>query len=156
MIRNSIRNDYKKYYENRFMSIKMDNNVFKQIKQFSEYKSKENSPDILIDEEDNPLTNNSMKCEAFAKQFERANTQTYSKTSIYENEANETYEKYNKSEPILTFTENITADFPENGNQIVNSTIKPLFLDSNVLKQIIKSRNTKKSQKKKCQTHLYF
>lgn len=64
MIKNSILNDYKIYWKNKFENIKMDNNIFKQIKRISNYKKKYDYPDSIEDENNTQFKTEKEKCEA--------------------------------------------------------------------------------------------
>lgn len=113
MIFNSISNDYRGFWKKKITKIKIDNNVFKQIKSLSTYKSKTNIPDTLKSNENKILSDDSEKCEAFANQFEKTHELTYNQTSKYEFQVNRTYDIYDKSEAILNFSNEVPADFKD-------------------------------------------
>lgn len=144
MITNSIKNDYKSFWSNRLRNIKIDNDIYKQIKSISNYKNQSKIPDTLISDNNETFSSDKQKCEALACQFAKTHELTKNTQSEYETLANETYEQYDKQEPIMNFTNRLTADFKNKTlyNQINQSD---LFLNTNELKAIIKSRKNKKS-----------
>lgn len=146
MIHNSIVSDYKQFWEQKIKSIRIDNNIYKQIKSLSKYKARSDIPDIIEDETNKKFFNNSEKSEAFARQFAASNALTVNNNSIYQEIVDETYKNYDVNMSIYQFSENFPANFKD--RNITNNTINNhdnLFLSTNDLKNIIKTRNNKKS-----------
>lgn len=67
MIHNSIVHYYKRFWERKMKSIRIDNNIYKQIKAFSKYKSRENMPDVIENDMNEKFISDSEKSEALAK-----------------------------------------------------------------------------------------
>lgn len=74
MIYNSICYDYKQYWSNRLKSVKLDNNIYKQINQLSSYENKQKVPQCLTNDNNETFSNDSSKCEALADQFATTHT----------------------------------------------------------------------------------
>lgn len=155
MITNSLKNDYSKYIENRMKSIKMDNNVYKNIKQISNYKEKCELPKTLYEAEkkETKYDSETAIANALAEHFEKNHLLTHKQVSVMETHINSIYDKYNDNTPEIRFNDIIKADFKDNNNleEIINNTDeirykRNLFISLKELKTIITERNTKKSQ----------
>lgn len=146
MIHNSIVNDYKTFWDKKIKSIRIDNNIYKQIKALSKYKSREDMPDVIENDMNDKFMSDSEKSEALARQFAFSHSLTTNNISMFEGIVNETYEIYDKNVCIFQFSDAFPANFKDkkiatnSGNNYLN-----LFLNQNDLRNIIKSRNNKKS-----------
>lgn len=69
MIRNAIRTHYNNYYSKKLSDIKMDKDVFKNIKRFSSYKARAHFPDIIADSDGLKIGRTADKTEALASHF---------------------------------------------------------------------------------------
>lgn len=145
MIHSSIVNDYKHFWENKIKNIRIDNNIYKQIKSLSTYKSKSSMPDVIENDMNEKFVSDREKSEALAHQFASTQSLTINNQSIYEEIVNENYEIYNKNVCIFNFSEIFPANFKDKNIDIVENTNANLFLSTSDLKSIIKSRNNKKS-----------
>lgn len=145
MIHNSIVYDYKRFWENGIKNIRIDNNIYKQIKSLSTYKSKSSIPDVIENDMNEKFVSNSEKSEALARQFASTQSLTVNNQSIYEQIVNEKYEIYDKNVCIFQFSEDFPANFKDrNIDNIVGNSNANLFLSTNDLQTIIKSRNNKR------------
>lgn len=147
MATNAIIQDYKNYWDHELKNIRQDNNVFKHIKRLSTYKSKSSMPHTIKDEQNNITYNNDEeKCEALAKQFAKIHCQTASIDTQMEQRVNEVTEAYENAQPIIHFSPQMPANFMDtNNNSEVDQNIMDKFISRNELKEIIRSRNNKKS-----------
>lgn len=145
MLKNSLRNDYSIYWTSKIKSIKMDNNVFKQIKQISSYKKRDEMPQILSNENNEIFVSDKQKCDGFANQFINANNLTINNASIYEDSAERCYEEYNTNIPFYNFTNDIKANFKDENIHAIENENSDLFLSTIQLGAIIQSRHNKKS-----------
>lgn len=151
-LHNSIKNDYSTHYEKKMKNMKMDNNIFKNIKQISTYKTKNQIPNILYNEQTNETyTSEEDKANALADQFEKIHKITNRNISIMESIINITYDLYN-NEPTLSFNEQVTANFKDDPRyeEIKERNIEvqnthEFYTSVDELQMIIKTRNTKKS-----------
>lgn len=140
----SISKDYSIWWKQRITKIKPDNNLFKNIKKISKYKSQNAMPHTLSNSDSSETyISNEQKCDAFAK----ARQLTASNISAIEDEVKNINQLYEQCEPIVNFTHDMPADFKENpSNQMnINDNLRNKFIDSREIRQIIKSRNNKKS-----------
>lgn len=146
MIHNSIVNDYKRFWENKIKSICIDNNIYKQIKALSSYKSRANMPNVIENDKNEKFMSDSEKSEALACQFAFSHALTANNNSIYQEKVNENYKIYDKNLCIFQFSRVFPANFKDRNITSINeNNYHSLFLSTNELKTIIKSRNNKKS-----------
>lgn len=148
----SISSDYREWWKHRITNIKPDNNLFKNIKKISKYKSQNAMPHTLFNSDSTEsYTSCKEKCDAFAHQFAKAHQLTKSNISCIENEVKIISALYENGEPIVAFSRTLPADFKETENhQNINEPTRKKFINSSELRQIIKSRNNKKSSGNDC------
>lgn len=146
MIYNSIVSDYKKFWERKFKEIKIDQNIFKNIKKFSQYKRNNDMPTTLqINQDDSTLLSTPTdKANAFAKQFESVHKLT---ANYGDKNFNTTVEKFvnktfNNNDCLINFSPDFTADLEERNTSEI--TINK-FIKLSELNETIKSRNAKKT-----------
>lgn len=145
MIHSSIVNDYKRFWEKKLKNIRIDNNIYKQIKSLSTYKSKSSMPDVIENDMNVKFVSDSEKSEALARQFALTQSLTVNNQSIHEEIVNEKYDIYDKNVCIFQFSEEFPANFKDRNIDTVENINANLFLGTRELKTIIKSRNNKKS-----------
>lgn len=146
MATNAISEDYRKYWSTELSSIKQDNNIFKHIKRLSTYKSKSEVPHSISNEANNTTyVNDGEKCEALAEQFAKVHCQTTNVDTPMNHVVSEVNKIYEKAQPILQFSEDIPANFVDNELQVTEQSTIDKFISSKELKEIIRSRNNKKS-----------
>lgn len=161
---NSISRDYHCFWKNKLCNLSPSSNVFKEIKNISSYKNREQLPNVLYNSEDKENTQYSTdaeKAEKFADHFESVYKLTNSKISSIEDSANMIYHLYSSNQQKITnFSNDCTALLKENETSIakaksildvptqgfnsanINSNE---FLSVDELTNIIKNRNSKKS-----------
>lgn len=151
MIFNSIKTDYSKQLEHQIKNVKMDNNVFKNIKKISNYKKRDQIPNTLQNENDLNIkyTTDTQKANALADHFEKIHKITNKSISVMETMVNRTYDLYNCDRPVMNFSQQCPANFKDlqnstqqNNQQNINNEF---FTSINELSNIIKTRNSKKS-----------
>lgn len=146
MATNAITEDHKKYWSTELSNIKQDNNIFKNIKRLSTYKSKSEVPSTISNESKNTTyINDEEKCEALAKQFAKVHCQTMNLNSPMDQIVNDVNKMYENAQPILQFSTEIPANFTDNENTVIEQTTSDKFISSKELKEILRSRNNKKS-----------
>lgn len=134
MIHGSIVNDYKRFWENKIKNIQINNNIYKQIKALSTYKTKSNLPDVIENDLNEKFVSDKEKAEALARQFASTQSLTINNQSIHEQEVNEKYEIYDKNVCIVQFSEDFPADYKDrNMNNIIENRNDKLFMSSNDL-----------------------
>lgn len=105
-------------------------------------------PKILYDSEKKEIqfVTEQQKADALASHFEKIHQLTHRTVSVQETIVNETYDSYDTSEPFIEFNENIPANFKDNRNNVVDiNSSYDIFTSTNELREIIKTRNGKKS-----------
>lgn len=141
MTYNSIFSDYKSFWERKFSELKIDNNIFKNFKRFSNYKQRSKLPTIMLIDENSEtqLISDADKANAFAEHFERAHKLTIKSGSVNFNAEVENYiaEEFEDNH----FTNFAAANQDEN----LNSDNLTPFVNAVTVEEAIKSRNTKKS-----------
>lgn len=142
----SISDDYKQWWTARIKHIKPDNNLFKNIKQISNYNKVTRTATVLYnDDKSESYQSNRVKCEAFANQFAASHQLTHNTRSDIETEVNRINRLYENSEPIVKFSPELPADRKEWRGALIEENVKRKFASVADIKQIIKSRNNKKS-----------
>lgn len=145
MICNSVTNDYKNYWNTKISGLNVDNNIFKNIKKISNYKSKYEMPTTMYEDENKTNVYNTQNeiCEALSTQFENAHKIT---NNFGDENTNKTVEEacqiFDNNDPIVNFSIEFPAN-PHEGN--TQNELKNHFIDLKCLIEIVKSRNTKKS-----------
>lgn len=146
MLIQSISEDYRKWWKSKLSGIKPDNNLFKNIKLISEYKSKQNMPSTIFNsDKSTAYTNEKEKCDAFADLFAKSHELTYNDYSLADNEVQRINLLYNNNEPIVNFSTIFPADFKNNPDFVCDQSIRKNFISTIDLKNVIASRNNKKS-----------
>lgn len=175
MIRRQTITHYEQYYQTKFKNIRLDNNVFKNIKRFSSYKARESFPNILTSNENDQETivHNSIseKANALGAHFESIHSKTlnlgspeftHQISSLINSVSNDNTPLTDFSNEHLADTENIAHPFYDKLNDppiqitqpfaipgkkelIKNNNIHISFTNSKEVESIIKSKNNKKS-----------
>lgn len=148
MIQNSIKSDYSSQIESQIKNIYVNNDVFKNIKKITDYKKREQMPNVIYESEkrDVKFVNDAEKVEALANHFEKVHELTNKSISVMESVVNYIYDAYNENEPQLTFSDNLPANFMDDeNNNNYNENLKEMFISSKEMTEIIKTRNNKKS-----------
>lgn len=145
MIR-SISDDYRKVLTHRFKSVRPDNNLFKTIKQLSSYKCINAMPATMYnDDKSIKYVSNAEKCEAFAAHFASSHNLTANSQSSMQNAVAEVNQLYENPTPIMIFSPDTPADFVDRSIAIEQQLVSKMFVSTEVVHIIIKSRNNKKS-----------
>lgn len=152
MIWNSIADDYRSQFISKLKSINTSNpNVFREIQKISNYKKREGLPNIMTNDNESSLfSTDEEKANGFAEQFasiNHINTDNEEYLEFHmtvEDEVDEWFEQ-NESSTIVEFSNEIRASDPycNMACDYQNPSIK--FIRPTDLKEIIKSRNNKKS-----------
>lgn len=150
MIFNSIKNDYSKQLENTVKNIKLDNNVFKNIKKITTYKKTDNMPNSIYN--DNNLSErystDTQKANALAAHFENIHKLTHKSVSLMESIVNNIYESYDCETPVMQFNETNPANFKDTPNAHHHNTTQThyeYFTSVSELSHIINTLNSKKT-----------
>lgn len=142
----SISDDYKNCWKTKLKQIKPDNNLFKNIKAISAYKSKNNMPSTVFNsDKSEAYVTDKEKCNAFSEQFAKAHELTLNDESPIDNEVQQINSLYDNANAIVTFSATLPADFKEYPEQCTVNPFGRNFISSTELHNIIKSRNNKKS-----------
>lgn len=146
MMVNSISDDYKKWWRNKLKNVRPDNNLFKNIKQMSSYKSMSAMPSTIFKENKScEFVTEREKCDAFSTQFAAAHELTFHNHSSIQNEVQQINELYENPEPILIFSSVLPANFKDDESSDRRPIFTDLFVSTTDVQNIIKSRNNKKS-----------
>lgn len=148
MIKNSIAEDYRSHFLKKISSLDTrNNNIFREIKKISSYKKREELPSIMTNDNNNVTCNTDIeKANGFANQFASVNdidtsNEEFSEFHMKVEDEIDTWYETTESSTITNFSDQIRASDPYQ-NMECNS-IK--FIDSEDLKEMIKSRNNKMS-----------
>lgn len=152
MIWNSITEDYRSQFIRKIKSIDTRNpNVFREIQQISNYKRRMGLPNIMTNENESLLfRTDTEKANGFADQFasiNSINTENENFEDFYvrvESEIDHWYEQ-NESKTIVEFSNTIQANDPYLNMRVNWNDPSIKFINHIDLKQIIDSRNNKKS-----------
>lgn len=147
MMVHSISDDYRMWWKNKLKNIRPDNNLFKNIKQISKYKSMGEVPSTIFNEnKSNKFVTEQEKCDAFSNHFAAAHELTFHNQSSMQNEVRQVNELYENPEPILNFSPDLPANFKNNNTPSFQRPIhSTFFVSATDVQNIIKSRNSKKS-----------
>lgn len=141
---NSIVADYKRYWSEKFSNLRMDNNIFKNIKQLSNYKKHLELPQIMLTGGTDPtqVNTNIDKANAFANHFVNAHNLTL---NMGDDDFGSTVSEYINGafvgEKITDFANNNMNELSETRENNVSKNF--VFIDDVI--SAIKSRNSKKS-----------
>lgn len=103
-------------------------------------------PNVIENDMDQKFVSDNEKSEALACQFAASQSLTINNNSIYEEKVNEKYETYDLNSSIFQFSNDFPANFKDQNTAYDNENSNTgLFLSTKDLKNIIKSRNNKKS-----------
>lgn len=153
MILNSIAEDYRSHFTDKIKSLNTsDRNLYREIQMLSKYKKRENLPNVMLSNDETETFNtNTTKANGFAEQFASVNRIIIEEDEFgmmfedqVEHEINTWFEQ-NENQTIVEFSNDIKASDPYQSleRNINDPSIE--FLNHDKLKQIIKSRNNKKS-----------
>lgn len=114
MIKNSIRSHYNNYYSSKLAGMKMDHNIFKNIKRFSSYKAREFFPDIISNGNGTRICGSLNKAEALAIRFSDVHKKNINleNVALSDNINHLIANAFNSSEFLTEFSANNTADIP--------------------------------------------
>lgn len=144
MAYNSIVADYRSFWERKFSELKMDNNIFKNIKRFSNYKKHIELPHSMLENENNntQINSDAEKANCFARHFMGAHGSTLNFGTIdFANEVNSYIDETFERGTITNFEINDMNNLFNNDNSEFDNS----FVKSCEVEAAIKSRNTKKS-----------
>lgn len=146
MMVRSICDDYRIWWKNKLKDIRPDNNLFKNIKQLSKYKSMSEMPATIFNENKSvEFATEREKCDAFSNHFATAHELTFHDPSSIQNEVQQINELYENPQPILSFSPDLPANFKDQQSQNLRPLYDELFVSANDVQGIIKTRNSKKS-----------
>lgn len=151
MIENSVKRDISNQIENQIKHFRLDNNIFKNIKKITNYKTKCEMPTVIYSDENKTkkYSTDQDKAEALANHFESIHLITHKNISVMEPIVNGVYDSYIDHSPVTNFTPIMPANFKDSITQQSvseqNITIENTFVSTFELKEIIKTRNNKKS-----------
>lgn len=144
MTYNSIVADYKAFWERKFSELRIDNNIFKNIKNLSNYKKHLEMPQSMTENSNNTqqLRSNIDKANAFAKHFMGAHNLTL-------NSGQPEFDERVKAYAFETFETGKITDFAiDHMDDWIDGddpNISSNFVSIGEVVQTIKSRNAKKS-----------
>lgn len=150
----SIKNDYSDHWEKTCKNIKLNSDMFKNIKKISNYKRRVQMPNVLYEGENKECEyiSDDQKANALASQFEKTHKITSSTISVMEAVVNDIYDSYDCNEPVMQFSNDTPANFKDKNDfetqKINNAVVREVhdyFLSRKELQKIIKEKNNKKS-----------
>lgn len=153
MILNSIAEDYRSHFVAKIQDLDTKNhNLFRDIQKISNYKNKENLPNVMTNnDETESYSSDKSKADAFAEQFASTNNIRFDEEendSTFQAEVDSEIENWyeqNEKSAVIEFSDEIWASDPYQKIEYDENDPSIKFLNCNKLKEIIKSRNNKKS-----------
>lgn len=151
MIRNSIADDYRSHFVNKLKSLDTRNsNIFTEIQKLSKYKNQDALPNTMKNETETiSYTTDLQKTNGFASHFEKINNITFTGNDTnFETEVNNEIENWfnaNKNNSIVQFSNEMKSSDPYDVHSLPHDDPSIRFIEPGRLKQIVKSRNNKKS-----------
>lgn len=142
----SISDDYRKCWKDKLVHIRPDNNLFKNIKKISQYKSRCEVPSNIYNEDKSlKFTADDEKCIAFSEQFASAHELTFHNQSTMQNEVQQINDLYENPDPILNFSPTLPVNFKDIQTQNQLPLHNEMFVSTIDTQNIINTRNNKKS-----------
>lgn len=147
MIRNSLRMHYNNYYSKKLSELKIDNNIFKNIKRFCAYKARESFPDIVSDMDGSKYCNLQDKANALAKQFASVHLKNIQiGDELYSKHINQLINNtFNRPKYLIDFSLQNSAINPSVPEGHLDSRAILSFTCPDQIRQIVKFKNNKKS-----------
>lgn len=145
MMVNSLSDDYREWWKFKLKNIRIDNNLFKNIKQISKYKTIGEMPSTIYSENKSiQFKTEKERCDAFSDHFATSHVLTHYNQSSMQNEVQSVNELYENPEPILSFSAILPANFKDQV-QHLRPNHSEMFVSTTDVQNIIKTRNNKKS-----------